>query len=230
MSVMSVAGDPGASRFPPAARGKARLSLPWSLRAWRGDERELFGLPVAVRRRRYRDEDCARLWGAHEEAVRRLAHTLLPQRLDPEDAVIETFAKAVNSLPHLMRTPRPSERAWRIERAWLKRTCINLCIDRHRRRQLEAPFDSVCEPVESEDDPELVMALWHEIENLPPEQWALVKLVHGGYSITEIARLARKPRTTFDSRFRKACENLCEGLTDALDDPSHPRKDPDYAP
>ena len=218
---MGLLFDAEARRSQPAGgvvrRLDKRVALPSPLRMPRGHEKRPFGLSLDVLRCRKRDMAFKPLVDAHKDALWGLASTLLPDRLDPEDAVQETFQRAVRGLPEFEGEP-----ARRQERAWLKTTCYRICIDRLRRSGPEPlPLEQIGELLDrqrpvSEEDPERVLSLWEAIEGLPAELHALVKLFHAGISITDIARTSGVQRTTVDSRFRKACRLVRERLDESL--------------
>ncbi len=170
------------------------------------------GLPVSVLKRRSEDETLRRLIRDHEAAIRRLAHSILNDRRDEEEALLDTFAKA-----HAARRLYRGEAS---ERTWIHRICFNLCVDKLRRRPPDCPplDPGVATPVGA-DDPELSLALWQEIDDLPAHLQAPFKLKHAGYSVTEISELAGMKRTTVSGHYHAACQRLRERLAELLDEP-----------
>jgi RNA polymerase sigma-70 factor (ECF subfamily) len=173
----------------------------------------VFGLPVSVLARRSEEETLKRLIGDHEPAIRRLAHSMLKDHRDVEEAVLDTFFKA--------HAARRRFRGQASERTWLHRICFNLCVDRLRstRGDLVALAPDLDLPTGAAE-PELRLVLWQEINHLPNHlQWAF-KLKQAGYSVTEIAALARMPRTTVSGYYHAACRELEVRLTPLFDDTS----------
>lgn len=170
-------------------------------------------LPAALLARRAEEEVLRRLIRDHKAAIGRLAHLMLKDPRDVEEAVLDTFAKAYAA--------RGQYRAEASERTWLHRICFNLCVDRLRCGRPEcAPLDPDMGQAADEHEPELHVALWGEIEALPLQLQAPFRLKHAGYSITEIAKLAAVPRTTVSGHYNSACKQLRERLARHIDERS----------
>ncbi len=174
------------------------------------------GLPVSVLKRRSEEETLRRLIRDHEAAIRRLAHSILKDCRDEEEALLDTFAKA-----HAARQRYRREAS---ERTWIHRICFNLCVDKLRSRPPNCPaLDPDLEPPAGAEEPELRLALWQEINALPTHFQAPFKLKHAGYSVTEISELAGMKRTTVSGHYHAACQQLKERLGELLDEPPRER-------
>jgi RNA polymerase sigma-70 factor (ECF subfamily) len=208
----------GRNRLGVTANGETSGRLFPALGRFRiGEATPPFALPLCVLARRSEEELLRRLIGDHENAIRRLAHSMLRDIRDVDEAVLDTFVKA-----HGARRQYRSEAS---ERTWLHRICFNLCVDRLRRTTAECvPLDPDVELAADERDPTLRLALWGEIETLPLGLQAVFRLKHAGYSVTEIAEMARLPRTTVSGHYNRACEQLRERLIPYLTDSRAPRK------
>lgn len=173
----------------------------------------MFGLPVSVLARRCEEETLRRLIGDHEPAIRRLAHSMLKDRRDVEEAILDTFFRAHQA--------RRRFRGQASERTWLHRICFNLCVDRLRSTRSDlVALDPDLDLAAGAAEPELRLVLWQEINDLSDHlQWAFT-LKHAGYSVTEIAKLARVPRTTVSGYYNAACRQLEARLAAQLDDVS----------
>jgi len=168
-----------------------------------------FGLPGWVLKREA--ETFERLIRDHQVAIRRVAHSILTDPRDVEEAVADTFAKALKAW-------WPSRRE-ASERTWLRRICLIVCVDKLRRRRADlAPLDPDLEPPAGADDPELPLALWQEINDLPLEWQVTFKLKQAGYSVTEISKLTGKPGKTVAGHYNAACERLRERLAGPRDE------------
>jgi RNA polymerase sigma-70 factor (ECF subfamily) len=173
----------------------------------------VFGLSIAILARRSEEQALRRLFDEHEGALRRLAHSMLKDRRDVEEVVLDTFAKA--------HAARGQYRAEAAERTWLHRICFNLCVDRLRSRRGEStPLDPEFDVPDAASEPELRLFLWQVINDLPVHLQAPFKLKYAGYSVTEIAELAGLPRTTVSGHYNAACERLRARLGEQLDGPS----------
>ncbi|HEX9945317.1 MAG TPA: sigma-70 family RNA polymerase sigma factor [Thermoanaerobaculia bacterium] len=71
-------------------------------------------------------ERLARLFDAHQERLFRLARRLAADREEARDLVQEAFLRAARRPASIPEGDQPGE-------AWLVRTLVNLCRDRHRR-------------------------------------------------------------------------------------------------
>jgi RNA polymerase sigma-70 factor (ECF subfamily) len=175
--------------------------------------------PLAALARRSEEELLRTLIANHEHAIRRLAHSMLKDVRDVEEAVLDTFAKAHEA--------RRRYRREASERTWLHRICFNVCVDRLRRRRADcAALDLHAELIADTPELELRLALRGEIEALPLRLQAPFKLRHAGYSITEIAELAGVPRTTISGHYNSACEQLRKRLAPHLNDSAPPMEGP----
>ena len=173
-----------------------------------------YGLPGWVRQRRSEEETLTRLIRDNEAAIRRLAHSILKDPRDEEEAVSDTFAKAHGKWSQYRREAS--------ERTWLRTICCNVCVDklRLRRRQADcSPLDPEHEPPGCAEEAELRVALWQEINDLPDDWRAAFTLKLKGYKITAIAKLMGKKRTTVSGHHHAACERLKERLYPPPDEP-----------
>jgi len=171
-----------------------------------------FGLPNRVHERRSEAETLKRLIRDHEIAIRGVAHSILTDPRDEEEAVLDTFLKAHAAWWQYRREAS--------ERTWLQRICFNLCVDKLRRRPADcSSLDPDLEPAAAAEEPELRLALWQEISALPAHLQAAFRLKLAGYKITEIAKLLGKPRTTVIGHYNAACKRLRKRLYPPSDEP-----------
>jgi RNA polymerase sigma-70 factor (ECF subfamily) len=195
-------------------RAKTNGELPLPLHS-RRQRASVFGLPVPILARRSEEQALRRLIADHEAALTRLAHSMLKDRRDVEEALLDTFAKA--------HAARGKYRGDASERTWLHRICFNVCVDRLRSRRAESmPLDPNFDLPDAVQEPELRLVLWQEINDLPAHMQAPFKLRQAGYSVTEIAELAGMARTTVSGHYNAACERLRVRLGEQLDGPSRP--------
>src|SRR5579871_2209093 len=125
-----------------------------------------------------------RLLASHEQALCRLCQGILGHREDAEDAVQETFLRALRSLPRF--------RGASGFRTWLFRIAINVCLDWKRSRQPMAPLNERSDSADHDEMLEAtVMRQWQilsALQTLPPQRRALLMLKEvEGWSIAEIA-------------------------------------------
>lgn len=182
-----------------------------------GSQREgSFGLPGWVRERRSEAETLERLMRDHETAIRRVAHAILKDPRDEEEAVSDTFRKALKAWGGYRKEAS--------ERTWLRSICCNVCVDKRRRRRAAcAPLDPDREPPTGAYDLELPVAVWQEINDLPDDWRAAFTLWHAGFTFAQISKLMGKPRTTVSGHRDAACERLRERLAGPLDELPQPR-------
>jgi len=170
------------------------------------------GLPGWILKRRSDEETLGRLIRDHEIAIRGVAHSILTDPCDEEEAVLDTFLKAHAAWWQYRREAS--------ERTWLQRICFNLCVDKLRRRPADcSSLDPDLEPAAAAEEPELRLALWQEISALPAHLQAAFRLKLAGYKITEIAKLLGKPRTTVSGHYNAACKRLRKRLYPPSDEP-----------
>ncbi|MDQ3092835.1 MAG: sigma-70 family RNA polymerase sigma factor [Actinomycetota bacterium] len=170
-----------------------------------GQGGSFFGLPGWVYERRSEAETLERLMRDHETAIRRVAHAILMDPRDVEEAVSDTFRKALKGLGGYRKEAS--------EQTWLRSICCNVCVDkRRRRRAVCAALDPDQEPPAGADDPELSVAVWQEIDDLPDNWRAAFTLWHAGFTFAQISKLLGKPRTTVSGHRDAACERLRERL------------------
>ena len=135
-----------------------------------------------------------------------MAYMLLHATADCEDAVQEALLRAWQRLPSL--------RDERYFETWLTRIVINECKNHLRRvkRRGEAPLDPRL-AVPRSPEPELHAALM----GVEWKYRVLLTLKYiDGYSIDEIARIARLPQGTVSSRLNRAKKLLKDQLKGEL--------------
>jgi len=132
-------------------------------------------------------ERLARLFDAHHERLFRLAHRLSADREEARDLVQEAFLRAARR-PEAVPAGDPSGEAW------LVRTLVNLCRDRHRRLGVRTRVHEVLKQSEERAHPEdaavaratVRAALGH----LSPRRRAVLVLHEiEGTPVREVARL-----------------------------------------
>lgn len=111
---------------------------------------------------------------------------------EAEDVVHDAYLRARAHVDQL----RDPERA----AAWMTKIAVNICFERHRRRDRLRRLLPFLQREPTTSDPDLIAA----IENLPTDQRAVVVLFYGyGLSLAEIANLLdRKSGTTRSLLFR----------------------------
>ena len=130
----------------------------------------------------------------HRHRLLSAARRLLPSRADAEDAVQDTFVRALTSFPNLLEP----------QAAWLHTVLRNIAIDRLRRKQLESEHSQDALPPEvssSEASLEVLLearseceaALRHLLERVRPDEAAAILLSDVfEFDYAEIARLIGK--------------------------------------
>ena len=141
----------------------------------------------------------ASLWhsysmNTHRQRLLSAARRLLPSRADAEDAVQDTFVRALTSFPNLLEP----------QAAWLHTVLRNIAIDRLRRKQLESEHSQDGLPPELsspeaslevllEARSECEAALRHLLERVRPDEAAAILLSDVfEFDYAEIARLIGK--------------------------------------
>ncbi len=162
------------------------------------------------------DQDAfAELIRLHQSAVFNVAYRVLGNVHDAEDAAQETFV-----------------RAWRFfdkfdaERAlapWLKRICVNVCINRIETNRPLLPLDDdLPQPPDPNPGPESLLLqrglegrLRAELTRLPPRYRAAIELRHfQDLSYEEIAAALNRPLSDVKSDLFRARKLLAERLKD----------------
>jgi RNA polymerase sigma-70 factor (ECF subfamily) len=132
----------------------------------------------------------AGLFDAHHERLFRLARRLSPDREEARDLVQEAFLRAA-------RRPAAVPQGAQPEEAWLVRTLINLCRDRHRRHGVRSRGDSTLRQAEREaipshpEDAAVARAtVQAALARLSPRRRAAIVLHElEGVPVREVARL-----------------------------------------
>jgi len=128
---------------------------------------------------------------------------------DADDMIQDTFIKAIRSMP-----PSKDET---ICRAWLFKVCHNNLRDHYKKayRRRELPYDpdiiatSGFNPENTASTVDAALQVQSALKRLPPKQrLAVVLYYYHGFSIKEIAALARCPSGTVKSRLHNALQCL----------------------
>jgi len=166
---------------------------------------------------RRREDDAIRRVAATElDGIYATAFGILGRREDAEDACQEVLLKLLRAAPVL--SPQTSLRAW------LRRVCVNYCLDQRRRRRpasqtvstesvsIEHPGPS---PHEAAREAELRDALTRALCQLPQKQRAVFVLRHfGGCSLREIAQILGCADGTVKAHLSRAVAKLRVLLSD----------------
>jgi RNA polymerase sigma-70 factor (ECF subfamily) len=175
---------------------------------------EASALLAALRRR---EDDAVRQVMAEEmDGVYSVALGILGRQDDAEDACQEVFMRLLQSAPRL--SPGTSLRAW------LRRVCLNYCLDQRRRpgyRDWLFPVDdgvpdrSAPGPEKAAEEAWLRDALVRALQQLPQKQRAVFVLRHfGGCSLREIAQILGCADGTVKAHLSRAVAKLRVLLSD----------------
>jgi len=146
----------------------------------------------------------ARLAKEYHPELYRYCYARLKNPQDSEDAVQDTFEKAVGGLSGL--------RSAAAFRAWLYRIASNTCLTKLRTRGRWAPLDEnedeeaiILDPCPAPDDmlraTEIQSMVWHCLESLTDLQRAAVILFHlDGFTYDEISEVLNVPGGTARKR------------------------------
>ena len=139
---------------------------------------------------------------AMQDTLYRVSSTLLPQLCDREDAVQGAIEKAIRKR-HSLRKDSALE-------AWLTRILINECYSLLRRRKRELLFDDVPEREVAQDANPDLYQLFTSLE----ETYRLPMVLHyvEGYTVEEICRMLRMPKSTLKSRLYRGKQMLRKAL------------------
>jgi len=158
---------------------------------------------------------------AEADGLYALALGVLGSEQDAEDACQEVFVKLLRAAPRLSAsTPL---------RAWLRRVCLNHCLDQLRRRRprrrvellesssLRSPSPT---PQDRAEEAELQTALRHALGELPERQRAVFVLRHfGDTPLKEIAGQLRCSEGTVKSHLSRAVSKLRVLLRELREEP-----------
>jgi RNA polymerase sigma-70 factor, ECF subfamily len=171
------------------------MSLVWkgegvvSVRQWVLSMGEIDGEPVteaALLRAAQAGDRAAldQLLALHQRALRALCHGILGHAEDAEDAVQETFLRALRALSGF--------RGDASLRTWLSRIAVNVCLNWKAARHPTEPLDAVCaDPLAHDDSPEAIalrrLRILEALHELPRRHRAIFLLkVLEGWSVAEI--------------------------------------------
>ena len=152
-------------------------------------------------------EAFARLVDRHYDRCARIAHRVLGNREDAEEAVQDAFLRAYRALGNYEHRERFS--------AWLTRILINQCRTTHarvdRQEQLYSDVDSGA--AMSFAGPELVDDAWPDLERalslLPPDQREAIVLRYADdLSYDEMARITGAGQSALKMRVQRAFARL----------------------
>ncbi len=149
---------------------------------------------------------------AHLDVLYNLARYLSTNSAEAEDLVQETYARAFSAAERFVGGNL---------KAWLCRILRNACIDRHRRRREEQPFDdeafdphvNEAEQVHAVSSAELQAA----VMALPKDSRMAILLELEGFSEAEMAKIFAVAPGTIKSRLSRAKARLREQLKEGSD-------------
>lgn len=150
--------------------------------------------------------DAPRLLEAYGDTLLRLCYLYLGDRDQAEDAVQETFLRALRAWPRF--------RGESSEETWLTRIAINVCKNElrspwRRRRAPAEHLDTVAVEAPEEVDDTLVRAVGH----LPPKYREVIVLYYyREWSAAQIAQRMGLPVSTVTVRLSRARKMLYERL------------------
>ncbi len=156
----------------------------------------------------------------YNQAIYRLAYSLVRSHPDAEDICQETFVRAYRAIGRY-------DEHYRFY-TWLHRICVNLCMNHFKRNRQQrtvplpageagAEWQDVPDPAGSPAEAELSRDLDRALTRLPPDQRAVFVLrVRDELSYSEIAHSLRIPVGTVMSRLNRARLKLRELLKDYL--------------
>jgi RNA polymerase sigma-70 factor (ECF subfamily) len=176
--------------------------------------------PVAEPRRE-QSPPFEQLYRQHRARLFGLAWCLTASAAEAEDAVQETFLRA-------LRAPSPEVDAERA-RSWLNRILVNIVRDRRRRhvvsqrcvREVAARYgvsvDSAADPERSSAAGETLAAVLAAIDDLPqPLRTVLLLRRIEDRPTLEVARLLDVPEATVRTRLKRACDRVAESARTRL--------------
>jgi RNA polymerase sigma-70 factor (ECF subfamily) len=149
-----------------------------------------------------------RLVALHERPLFALCHGILGHVEDAEDAVQETFLRALRGLPGF--------RGEATFRTWLYRIAINVCLERKASHRATMPWDEEQPPTLPDATSPEAMALrqlrmMEALRSLPPRQRAILLLKEReGWSVAEIAAALRLKERQVEYELTKARRTLVE--------------------
>jgi RNA polymerase sigma-70 factor (ECF subfamily) len=189
-----------------------------SIQHWRGDTHavgpgELEDGPTAeatlLRAGRAGDREALeQLVALHERPLFALCHGILGHVEDAEDAVQETFLRALRGLT--------SFRGEATFRTWLYRIAVNVCLERKASHRATMPWDEERPPTLPDAASPEAMALrqlrvLEALRSLPPRQRAILLLKEReGWSVAEIATALRMKERQVEYELTKARRTLVE--------------------
>ncbi|MFF3564668.1 RNA polymerase sigma factor [Streptomyces sp. NPDC002574] len=169
---------------------------------------------LAVRAGEGDDDAFAVLVRRHSASMLALAHHLLGNSSDAEDAVQDAFISAWRRLPQF--------RGDAAFRTWMYRIVTNRCLNVLRRRTTAVPLDTVPEPATGNtgsgppgaaESAAATAALAHALSRLNPEQracWVLREL--HGLHYEEIAQIVGASEQTVRGRLFRARRSLMKEM------------------
>ncbi|MEV8533189.1 sigma-70 family RNA polymerase sigma factor [Streptomyces sp. NPDC051211] len=201
---------------PPSADRPQGPALPPSAgaQAGRGNPIDLADRLLAVRAAEGDDDAFAVLVRRHSSPLLALAHHLLGNRADAEDAVQDSFLSAWRQLPEFRHSASFG--------TWMYRITTNRCLNTLRRRPRALPLDTVPEPAARDagssppraaETDAATAALSQALRELNPEQracWVLREL--HGLHYEEIAHVIGTSEQTVRGRLFRARHALQEAM------------------
>lgn len=125
----------------------------------------------------------ARLLAPHERRLYMLCRGILGHAQDAEDAVQETYLRALRALPRFRRDAP--------FRTWLLRIAVNVCLDWKRARRPTEPWDEAVEMADTATPEAIVLRqlrVMDALHSLLPRHRAILLLRElDGWSVAEIA-------------------------------------------
>lgn len=148
-------------------------------------------------------DDLAGFMIAHTETLYYVSYSLLHNRADQEDAIQQTFEKALRKI-HTLREDG-------LVKPWFTRILINECynIMRKRKREYPAELENLSPPPLADED------VFHAMMSLD-EKYRLPIVLHyqQGYTTKEVATILRIPEGTIKGRLVKGRKELGTLLRD----------------
>ena len=169
---------------------------------------------MSNRGERTRDREVAALFDEHYEGLCRLAYVILGDAHVAEEIVMEALLKTFSGWGRI--------RNRSVAPAYLKRSVINLCRSRIRRKAIESRVNEQAHYMEQMKPPEwdpqgheTAREVWDAVKNLPPRQRACIVLHYEqGLPDSEIAEILDCSAGTVRAQLSRARAKLLTALSD----------------
>lgn len=170
---------------------------------------------MSNRGERIRDREVAALFDEHYEGLCRLAYVILGDAHLAEEIVMEALLKTFSGWGRIRNRAQAP--------AYLKRSVVNLCRSRIRRKGIEARVNAQAHYMEKMKPPEwdpqgheTAREVWDAVRNLPPRQRACIVLHYEqGLPDSEIAEILDCSAGTVRAQLSRARAKLQAALVES---------------